>query len=60
MNKNKHFHLFLMLMLTNPVFFLYKVKIPCEQFLIFLNFMNKFSEDADRTCSSKIVLLKIS
>ena len=42
------------------LFFLYKVKIPYEQFLIFLSFMNKFSEAADRRCSSKIVLLKIS
>ena len=41
-NKNKNFHLFLILMLKK--YCLSKVKTPYEQFLIFLNFMNTFSK----------------
>ena len=37
-----------------------KVKIPYQQLLTFLTFMNTFSEGAVRRCSSKEVLLKIS
>ena len=40
-------------MLKNPVFFKCKVDIPYEQFLIFLSFMNTFSEAAVRRCFSK-------
>ena len=39
-------------MLKNPVF-LCTVKIPYELFLIFLSFMNTFSEAAVHRCSSK-------
>ena len=57
LSKTKHFHLFLILMLKN-VFFNVKLK-----FLInynFLSFINTFSEEAVRTCSSKYAFLKIS
>ena len=36
-----------------------KVKISYQQLLVFLHFMNAFSEAAVRRCSSKYVLLKI-
>ena len=53
-----YFHLFLTLMLKNP-YFLCGVKIPDQQFLIFLSFMNTFSEAVIRRCSSKQLLLRI-
>ena len=37
-----------------------KVKIPYEQFLVFLSFMNTFSEAAARRRSSKVVLLNFA
>ena len=57
-NKNKHFNLFLILILKKPVFQC-KIKTPYE-FLFFFGFMNTFSETAVRRYSSKLMLLKIS
>ena len=48
-----------MLMLKNPVFYC-RVKIPLQQFLIFLSFINVSSETVVRSCSSKSEPLKIS
>ena len=43
-----------------PCFFNIKLKIPYEQSLFFLSFVNTFSEAAVWRCSWKQVLLKIS
>ena len=52
-------NLFLIMMLKKPVF-LCKIKTPYESILIFLSFVNTFSEAAICRCSLKYVLLKFS
>ena len=59
-SKNKHFLLFLILMLKKPLFFNVKLKLLRKKCYFFISFMNTFLEAAARRYSSKWVLLKIS
>ena len=59
-SKNKHFLLFLILMLKKTCFFNVKLKLLRKKCYFFISFTNTSLEAAARRYSSKWVLLKIS